>query len=280
MNPYYLVKIPKTVAFAESLLDGEVYMSPLSSFGDLEERGEDSENQFRGDVLEGVSHSFSDKDQSSFFRDALGEEPSHPSMLGHIATCFLQERVFCLYCLEYSESLSAFIAPDGRVRDFGPIAVIILDPLAFLRRLVDAMLLEYNDSFWVGAKRVQYVDFTTFTEYDEFTKQNSYSWQNEYRIALDLSNGRADETAWSSMTDLCRLMFMKQGGAVDHSAKRTPVALRIGDIRDICATVHTSDLIDLRLPYDRLNAPQVLTPLEPPRRPVVTAYKPVLRWPQ
>lgn len=225
-----------------------------------------------------MSQSFSAKDQSSFFRDTLGGDYTQVAGLGQIAECFLQERVFCLYCLEYSERLSAFIAPDSRVLDFGDTAVIIFSPLVFLHRLVDVLLLQYKESFWVGARRVQYsVDLTKFTVYDEFTRCNSYSWQNEYRIALDLSNGHADEQAWNSMTDLCKVMFLKQGGKVDSNAKREPNILRIGDIRDLCMTVATSDLINLRLPFDRLKAnPVDLTPIEPPRRPIVTTYRPVM----
>lgn len=278
MNPYYLVKILDR-QWADKLLDGEVFMRPLSAFGDLLKRDADSSNEFRGDVLEGVSQSFNAKDESSFFREAFGGEQSQPTGLGQIAECFLQERIFSLYCLEYSESLSAFIAPDRRLLDFGDTAVIILDPMVFLRRLVNVLLLEYNDSFWVGAKRVQYsVDLTKFTEYDEFTKTSSYSWQNEYRIALDLSNGLADQEAWESMTDFARIVFMNQGGKVDHNLKREPIIPRLGDIRDICTTVATSDLIDLRLPFDQLIGITVLSPLEPPRRPVVTTYRPVIIW--
>jgi hypothetical protein len=276
MNPYYLVKILDK-EWADKLLDGEVFMRPLSAFGDLLERDSDSSNNFRGDVLEGVSQSFNDKNESSFFRDALVENQSQPTDLGQIAEYFLQERIFFLYCLEYSESLSAFISPDRRLLDFGDTAVIILDPVVFLRRLVDWLLLEYKDTFWVGAKRVQYsVDLTKFIEYDEFTKTSSYSWQNEYRIALDLSNGHADQKAWERMTDLSRIMFMNQGGKVDHNLKRNPTVLRLGDIRDVCATIATSDLLALQLPFDRMTSITVLSPLEPPRQPVVTTYRPVI----
>jgi len=113
MNPYYLVKIIER-EFADKLLDGEVFMKPLSAFGDLLRRGEDSSNEFRGDVLEGVSDSFSSRDESSFFRDTLDGERPQPVGMGQIAEYFLQERIFSLYCLEYSEDLSTFIAPDKR----------------------------------------------------------------------------------------------------------------------------------------------------------------------
>lgn len=274
-KPYFLVKILDS-KWADKLLDGEVFMRPLSAFGDLLKRDADASNKFRGDTLEGMSQSFNAKDKSSFFRETLGGKQLQPTGLGQIAECFLQERIFSLYCLEYSESLSAFIAPDRQLLDFGDTAIIIFDPVEFLRRLVNVL---ECDSFWVGAKRVQYlVDLTKFTEYDEFTKTSSYSWQNEYRIALDLSNGLADQEAWESMTDFARIMFINQGGKVDHSLKREPIILRLGDIRDICTTVATRDLIDLRLPFDQLARIPVLSPLEPPRRPVVTGYRPVIIW--
>jgi hypothetical protein len=277
LNPYYLVKITGR-QYAEKLLDGEVFMSPLSSFGDLLRRGVASSNNFRGDTLEGVSQSFKEKHGSSFFDDILTGDQSQISGLGQIAECFLQERIYCLYCLEYSVQQSAYIVPDRRLLDFGDTAVIIFDPMVFLRRLFDAFLLQFKNSFWVGARRVQYlVDLTKFAEYDEFKKSISYDWQNEYRIALDLSDGKADKQAWDDMTDMCRIMFLNQGGKVDANAKREPVLFNIGDIRDVCVSVATRDLINLDLPFDRLKAqPSFLAPVEPPRRPVVTTYRPVM----
>jgi hypothetical protein len=285
MNPYYLVKITER-EFADKLLDGEIFMKPLSAFGDLLRRGKESSNEFRGDVLEGVSHSFSSRDDSSFFRDTLDVEESQPVGMGQISEYFLQERIFSLYCLEYSEDVSAFIAPDRRLLDFGDTAVIIFEPLVFLRRITDFMLQKYEESFWVGAKRVRYlVDLTKFIEYDEFTKTSSYSWQNEYRIALDLSNGYLDQQAWveddhkTNMTDFAKIMFLNQGGKVDANLKREPTILKIGDIRDICTTVTTNELINLQLPFDKLKInPGFLAPLEPPRKPVVTAYRPIMVW--
>ncbi len=274
MNPYCLAKITKR-EYAETLLDGAVFMSPLSSFGDLGKRSADSNNNFRGDVLEGVSQSFSPGNEPPAFKDILGEATPYIGGMGQIAECFLQERVYCLYCLEYCSSHRNFIAPDPRCLDFGDTAVIILDPSEFLRRICYRLLEIYGNSFWAGAKRVQYsVDLTEFTE---FTKADSYSWQNEYRIALDLSGGKADQEAWESMSDLCRIMFLNQGGKVDHTANREPLFLNVGDIRDICAATTTDDFINLNLPFEPSQAePIVLDPIEPPRRPVVTSYRPVI----
>ncbi|WP_461256996.1 hypothetical protein [Treponema sp. R80B11-R83G3] len=93
--------------------------------------------------------------------------------------------------------------------------------------------LEYNESFWVGAKRVRYeVDLRISHEYDEFSKSKLYSWQNEFRIAVDLSYGKADKETWEDMTDFCRIDFLNAGGKVDMNADRLPLTLQIGDVRD------------------------------------------------
>ena len=56
-NPYYLVKVVDR-QWAEKFMEGEVFMRAISCFGDLSRRSKDSQNQFRGDVLEGFSYSF------------------------------------------------------------------------------------------------------------------------------------------------------------------------------------------------------------------------------
>lgn len=56
-KPYYLVKfIDKK--WADKLMDGEVFMRAIACFGDILRRTSDSQNEFRGDVLEGINYSF------------------------------------------------------------------------------------------------------------------------------------------------------------------------------------------------------------------------------
>lgn len=278
-NKYYLVKVTKR-EYADKLLDGDVYMSPLSSFGDLLTRPEHSKNIFRGDTAEGLSQSFSRGNESAFFGDSLGEKAPMIAGAGQIAECFLQERLYSLYCLEYSDRNSSFISPARDLVEFGDTAVIIFDPWQFLYRVCTRVLLERGDSVWIGAKRVRYEqNLAELAQYDEFSKSPAYSWQNEFRIAVDLSEGKADREAWDNMTDFCRIMFLNQVGKVDLNAKRKPLTIKIGDIRDIATHVPTTDLVELRLPLAKLLAPPVAPkPIEPPRRPVVTTYRPVIKW--
>lgn len=252
-------------------------MRPLSAFGDLLKRDPGCDNDFRGDLLEGTSHSYSHRKQSAFFNDIVDESSNNLEGMGQISEYYLQMRIFSLYCLEYNQEEGAFFEPSKKLMKFGDTAVIIVDPIRLLRQFADALLREYNDTFWFAAKRVEYViNLTELNEYDEFSKQTSYSWQNEFRIALDLSEGQADEQAWENMSDFCRIMFLNQGGKVDLAAKREPVIVQIGDIREACISIPTRDLVCQNLPFDRLNQILVPPPFYPPRRPVVTAYRPII----
>jgi len=275
-KPYYLVKIIDK-EWAEKLLDGEVYMRPLSAFSDLLKRDDDCNNTFRGDIGEGINSSFSNGQNSDFFKNALAEILPYISGTGQINEYYLQEKIYSLYCLEYDENNSAFIAPSEQLNNFGNTAIIFFNSWEFLRRVCYKLLSEYNESFWVGAKRVQYeVDLRDSHEYDEFSKSRSYSWQNEFRIAVDLSDGKVDKETWEKMTDFCRLDFLNNGGKVDKNADRVPLTLQIGDIRDICIPISTEKLINLNLPFEKfLYNPIALKPIEPPRKPCVTVYRPV-----
>ena len=55
-KPYYLVKfIDKK--WADKLMDGDVFMRTIACFGDISRRSSDSQNEFRGDALEGINYS-------------------------------------------------------------------------------------------------------------------------------------------------------------------------------------------------------------------------------
>jgi len=273
-TPYYLVKVTDK-EWAEKLMDGEVYMRPLSAFSDFSKRDDDCNNTFRGDTSEGISNSFSNGQNSDFFKGTLSEILPYISGAGQVNEYYLQEKIYSLYCLEYDENNSAFIAPNEELKKFGNTAVIFINSSEFLRRIFYKLLSEYNESFWVGAKRVRYeVDLRDSHEYDEFSKARSYSWQNEFRIAVDLSDGKADKEAWEKMDDFCRIDFLNKGGKVDLSADRLPLALQIGDIRDICVPISTEELINLNLPFEKfLYKPTALKPVEPPRKPYVAGYR-------
>lgn len=294
----YLVKITRKKEFAESLLDGNIYMSPLSDFALLDYRDDSFKNDFRGDTKEGLSETFPGGIGSHFFEDIFGGVAPPSLDAGQIAECFLQERIFSLYSLYWDEKNKIFEAPSTRLMEFGDTAVIIFNPRQFLYRVFMKALSNYGNSFWMGARHVSYdVDFTETRFYDEFSKSPSYSWQNEFRLAIDVNGANTDRFAWSRMTDLTRILFINQGGKVsddDHCSiiidtppdqpkieriVRNPIVIEVGSIRDIALSVPTEKLVDLELPIQNIDSlPIAIEPILPPRKPIVTSYTPIIRW--
>ena len=135
-KPYYLVKfIDKK--WADRLMDGEVFMRAIACFGDISRRSSDSQNEFRGDVLEGINYSFSNQ-------------------FGLIDVLTYREKIYCLYALEFDEETAGLIKPDNRILEFGDTAVIIHNTGEFLRRICYAMLDRFGNDFWTSFQRVEY----------------------------------------------------------------------------------------------------------------------------
>lgn len=90
-KPYYLVKfIDKK--WADKLMNGEVFMRAIACFGDISRRSLDSQNEFRGDVLEGINYSFGNQ-------------------FGLIDMLTYREKIYCLYALEFDEETVGLLSP-------------------------------------------------------------------------------------------------------------------------------------------------------------------------
>lgn len=106
------------------------------------------------------------------------------------------EKIFCMYALEYMEN-GTFVAPDIRMRQFGDSAVVIWDGVEFIRRLRNELKKRYGESICIGSERVNYnEDFFESRHYNEFSKTEPYAWQNEYRVMIDIADGKLDRTVW------------------------------------------------------------------------------------
>jgi hypothetical protein len=161
-------------------------------------------------------------------------------------------------CVKFSEQNSCFIPPNTDFQNFGDTAVIIFDPKEFMMRICKSLFNEHNETYWFGASRVRYdLDFAQTKEYNEFSKSPLYSWQNEFRIAVDLSDGKLDKITWERMTDFARIMYINQGGKVDMGMDRKPITLDIGNINDISVQVNIEDFLALNLPFDKLLLPPI-----------------------
>lgn len=292
---YYLTKVTDK-QWAERLLDGELFMKPLSAFGEF------AKNDFRDDKLEGVSAvTGASGPGSSFVNDAFGEGFPTDGRLLWLSNDLLRYRIYSLFCLEYSTKASSFVVPNERLVEFGDTAVIIVDAIKFFERLRRALSQRAIPLKNCAARRVNYDMYAVAVRgFDEFSKEPGYSWQNEYRLSIDLESGCPDRKAWMYMSDLVKIFFLERGGEPDLVSfgidqdkfdriewnsrstlerirfldnlcrdqpeplliSRSPILLQLGNIRDICVTFSTIDLLSLKIPFDKFQCgPYILPPL-------------------
>ena len=264
-NSYYLVKILDQ-KWAEKMLDGEIFMRSIASFGDLVNRSADANNQFRGDTLEGFSRSYGNG-------------------VGLIDVLTYREKLYCMYALEYDGNNKRIISPDPRIKDFGDTAVVIGDPMAFLKRICTAMYSRFGNEFWTSFMRVKYdVDWAENKAFTEFSKSAEYSWQNEFRIVLDLALGKFHPKVMEDVTDCARMTF--PGEIVidtNPDSLADSLVLNIGDIRDICVAIPTMELLlnneSDSILTDGFPAPSNISPLIVPRQPKPTFFRAAVKLP-
>lgn len=284
-KPYYLVKVVNK-KWADKLMDGEVFMRTIACFGDLSRRSEDSKNEFRGDSLEGFSLSFENHHNPYAYIKNLDGSVSElvPNQVGLVDVLTYREKIFCLYALEYSKENNQFIKPDSRILDFGDTAVIIYNPQEFLCRVCKEMLQRFGNDFWTSFMRVDYnIDLSIDQPYDEFCKSPAYSWQKEFRVVLDLAQGKFDPGTLSEITDFARLTF--PGKIVEDTnpdSLADSITLSIGNMRDICVSIPTAEFVEGKiLTHIPKNAfpPKLVAPLYVPRPAQPTFFKLVAQLP-
>jgi len=274
MDYYHLVKVTE-LKYAQALQDGKVFMGKLSNFADMEKRSSEMKNCFRGDVLEGVTAIFDKDHPHPFFEEAFGIDAwEQIEVAGFIDASKWQQKIFCLYCLEFDDKECKYVKPNPQIIDFGDTAVIITDPIEFLQRVVYKLHDIYRDALWVAFKRVGYnINMTQYGFYDEFSKSTSYSWQNEFRISVDLSQGKMSEEQWKQSTEFARLT----SGLVLYDDPGD-LLIDIGDIRDISTLVDIEDFIRLDFQGKRLPIPKYIEPFTPPTECRMTLYRPFVKF--
>ena len=280
--PYYLVKVTDK-KWADSLQDGNVFMRAISCFGDLKNRVEDANNSFRGDSLECLSHSFGNgHNPCAYISTPSGIEEIVPNQIGVIDVLKLREKIFCMYSFEYSEN-DGLILPDKRIEEFGDTAVIITDGNEFLRRIASKIIERYDYKYWISFMRVSYdVDLSQNRFYNEFSKTKSYEWQKEFRIALNLSQGKFDKNTLADLTDYARITFP---GIIEEDTNPDSIAeslvLEIGSIRDISVSVPVKQFIEGKdiVPLLKEYPPKFIKPLVIPRKPQPTFFRLVAKLP-
>ena len=143
-------------------------------------------------------------------------------------------KVLCFYSLLYDASNDWFIAPDPRLAEFGDTAFVIIDMDEFMRRMLRALLDKYGEHSIFLADTVNYFNQSVTRKLQPlFEKDESYSWQNEYRIAFSRLADPNDPYVIENHLEGKMLLDLD------------PVILQIGDIRDIVTAYPVEKLIDL-----------------------------------
>ena len=249
--------------WAERLLDGEVFMRPLHEFGSWNRNKDGAvSNQFRGDIHEGTAAVYGDTKQFpgiDGFPQGLQNVVRQVSLIDDGDIQFF--KIFSLYRMIYNPATDFFVKPDSRMKQFGDTAVIIRDYNEFIERFGLALFAKYNKVI----SMISPVDFYGLQETKQtnplFSKEKSYEYQNELRMAFcelehdKFAIGPGADTALSIVPSL------------------DPVTLQIGSIRDIAIALPIDDFLDLKFPHDiRLRFP-MRDPMEVPSN-----YDGIVQW--
>jgi len=258
--PYFLVKVTDR-RWADVFLDGNVFMRRLSEFSidHLIKHDPSLENDYRGDLFEGLV-STSGLEGSSGFHRSMREMminrgvPEEAISFGEIDSRFLEENVFSLYSLYFDKTNQIFQKPSIELEKFGDTAVIIFDVYEFLIRIVKSLSKSLGSQYWFAYKQVIYgIDTNEKVLYDEFCKSASYSWQNEFRVVLDINY--PDLSINPEM-----IIYNLENGAI---------TLKIDDIRDIAFAMPIKEFCKLDFSYEQRNKftlpPETIYPLGLPR---------------
>jgi tetratricopeptide (TPR) repeat protein len=288
--PYILVKVIPMCnednkakdKYVTDFLDGKLFMKTLDQFGDLLKMDSSSINSFRGDTLEGLSeinpdiYLFGNIDKDGNFEKLW--------IHGLIDVLKLREKIFCLTAIEYNELNHCFVKPDPRMKEFGEYAIIITDVEEFLRRVrvtFNELCEKDNADYRLAYKRVKYnIDFSQppKSKCDEFMKSEQYSWQKEFRIVIDFSEGKFSEELLNNVTDFAKHTFQSK---IEKDTNPLSLAdyfyLDIGNISDICVRITTDELVNLdKTQLSIIIEPNKIAPFDPQRKPRPTFCKGVV----
>ena len=238
------VKIAES-KWAEALLNGQVYMKSMYSFGpwsatENAKKSNGKDYDFRHDVLEGLVANVDLATGDDAFAKAL-DPKIRTAMRGlwYIDDACQYTKIYCMYCLTYDLNTNKFEPPDDRLTSMANTAVIIHNPAEFMYRLRGQLVKDFGRNFIFRADSVSY--YTLANDYGNhnpiFSKEKHFAWQKEYRIAIDLLDGNYSVMAGKGLQTL-----QPQVQDVD------PLILEIGDLRDVAVAIPTVDLIKLKLP--------------------------------
>ncbi len=184
-------------AFAQSLLEGNLYMNPLSFFRTLEEGGENKDNKAQKDPMEGICGSIP-KDRLRQFGFHFSKEilDAMDGRVTLLSENYGYNNLFCLYRLKIDEESRIIQRPSSRLTNFNDegsepkVVIRFKKPEEFLRRLEAAIqraLKEQNLEYAIYGGVVYGNDWENADDpgtCSAFHKDPSYGYQEEWRLCI------------------------------------------------------------------------------------------------
>ncbi|MCD8379688.1 MAG: hypothetical protein LUC95_05115 [Lachnospiraceae bacterium] len=278
-KPFILGKIYSDAKYTMALLNGTIYINPLASFGvgSLFSEKKEMLNKYRGDLNEGLSTNIDVNNPTSinqaitFFQD-IGGIPRDANAIGEIDTRFLSENVYCLSALFYDSEKGELLPLNEKLVQFADkkqgLAIVIYDVKQFLYRIIQTLSDSLGSLYWVAYGLVDY-DFDEHSneETDEFTKEQAFSYQQEFRISINL------------VEDSCRVR--KNTGNLKYDSEKGTISLNIGSIRDIAFVLPVEDYINLKFSdgyqWVKTTQPAQICTFYPPLKNQISYICPLIR---
>lgn len=278
-KPFILGKIFNNRQYAFNLLNGQVYINPLASFGagNVSSVNVEMANNYRGDLNEGLSTNFSTGDLYhnnrviNFFQD-IGGIPLEADSLGEIDTLFLSENVYCLSAIFFDSERKRLQHLNDKLFQFDDnnqgLAIVIYNVKEFLERVIKSLSDSMGSPYWISYGLVDY-DFDKHQNKvtDEFTKDSSFSYQQEFRIAINIT-----ESEYKVRRGTDKMIYDLKNGSL---------SLNIGSIRDIAFILPINDYINLKFPekfhWLKTTQPDMICDFYPPRKNTISYSCPLIR---
>lgn len=284
--PFIIGKIFNNSKYAEDLLDGKIFINPLAVFGagelwkpnkDWNKMKHKKFNKYRDDLNEGLIQNIgSDNPREvgqliTFYND-IGGIPREVNSVGGIDSRFLTENVNCFSALFYDTKKGDLCNLDSRMFQFtdrkNGKAIVIFDVKSFLKRIISTLSCTIGSYFWMSYGLVDYdYEIDDNAELDEFTKEKAFSYQQEFRIAINLLGEK--------------IAIRKGKKDVVYNSELGTLAIDIGSIRDIAFTLPVTDYINYMFPQDfvwvKKTKPDIICPFYPPFQAEISYMCPLMR---
>lgn len=187
--------------------NGTLHMSPLKTFREIEES---HKMHLRKDVYEGADHFYQGNQIQIKINTPEGKEIILDSSngllharIGYNST--LEIKVFCMYAVKLDGS-HPYIHEDNF--NFGDTAAIITDLGKFIDRLMEAAK---KNNYRLQARLVEYFDENQYHgEMGIFRKPKAFSYQSEYRIALNVPGTDPIKLCIGDLSDICVLCDLQK----------------------------------------------------------------------